>query len=82
MRHDVVAPCCNDPLVACSSSAWLRVFAIEVFVCPNCGGRRRLLAAIHDPDAIARVLGAMGLSVAAPEMAAARSPLGEAELSW
>lgn len=23
----MVAPCCNDPLVACSSSAWLRVFA-------------------------------------------------------
>jgi hypothetical protein len=57
-----------------------RVFAIEVFVCPNCGGTRRLLAAIHDPDAIARVLAALGLSASAPEMAAARSPPGDAEL--
>lgn len=31
-----------------------RVFAIEVFVGPNCGGTRRLLAAIDDPNAIAR----------------------------
>ena len=59
-----------------------RVFAIEVFVCANCGGTRRLLAAIHDPDSIVRVLTAMGLSAVAPEMAAARSPPGEAELPW
>lgn len=57
-----------------------RVFAIDVFVCSNCGGTRRLLAAIHDPGAIARVLAAMGLSAAVLEMAAARSPPGEAEL--
>ena len=57
-----------------------RVFAIEVFACPHCGGTRRLLAAIHDPDAIARVLAAMGLPLAAPQMVAARSPPGEAEL--
>jgi len=57
-----------------------RVFAIEVFVCPNCGGTRRLLAAIHDPDAIVRVLAAIGLSASAPKMAAARSPPGEADL--
>ncbi len=56
------------------------VFAIEVFVCSHCGGTRRLLAAIHDPAAIVRVLAAMGLSATAPEMAAARSPPGEAEL--
>jgi len=43
-------------------------------VCPNCGGTRRLLAAIHDPDSIQRVLAAMGLPPNAPQMAAARSP--------
>lgn len=45
-------------------------------------GVRRLLAAIHDPDAIARVLAAMGLPLAAPELAAARSPPVQADLPW
>ena len=42
--------------------------------CPNCGGARRLLAAIKDPDSIERVLRAMGLPFEAPELAAARAP--------
>ena len=29
-----------------------RVFRVEIFTCPNCGGARRLLAAIKDPDSI------------------------------
>jgi hypothetical protein len=51
-----------------------RAFGIEVLVCPMCSGVRRVLAAIHDPGAIARVLLAMGLSVAVPEQAGCRSP--------
>ena len=39
----------------------LWVFGLEIFTCPNCGGARRLLAAIKDPDSIERVLRAMGL---------------------
>ena len=34
-----------------------RVFLIDVLVCPHCGGRRRLLAAIHDPESIRRCWG-------------------------
>ena len=30
----------------------LWVFRVEIFTCPNCGGARRLLAAIKDPDSI------------------------------
>ncbi|MFO0450039.1 MAG: transposase, partial [Pseudomonadota bacterium] len=41
-----------------------RVFGIDVLVCPQCAGPRRVLAAIHDPAAIARVLGALGLTAA------------------
>ena len=51
-----------------------RVFRVEIFTCPNCGGARRLLAAIKDPDSIERVLRAMGLPFEAPELAAARAP--------
>jgi len=54
-----------------------RVFAIEVLVCPHCGGRRRVLAAIHDAESIRRVLTAMGLPVA---LAMARSPPEQEEL--
>jgi hypothetical protein len=45
-----------------------RVFRVEIFTCPNCGGARRLLAAIQDPGAIERVLRAMGLPFDAPEL--------------
>ncbi|MFN8877320.1 MAG: hypothetical protein ACK5Z1_09105 [Gemmatimonadota bacterium] len=51
-----------------------RAFGIEVLVCPKCSGVRRVLAAIHDPASIARVLGAMGLSSAVPEQAGCRAP--------
>jgi hypothetical protein len=58
-----------------------RVHLIDVLVCP-CGGTRRLLAAIHDPDSIQKVLGAMGLSAEVPVPAAARAPPRQAELPW
>lgn len=53
-----------------------RVFAIDVLRCPHCGGARRLLAAIQDPDSIECVLRAMGLPSVPPEMAPARAPPG------
>ncbi|GDY01091.1 hypothetical protein LBMAG49_04200 [Planctomycetota bacterium] len=36
---------------------------------PACPGTRRVLAAIHDPDSVRKVLGALGLSTAVPELA-------------
>lgn len=50
------------------------MFGIEVLVRLKCSGFRRLLAAIHDPASIARVLLAMALSSAVPEQAGCRSP--------
>ncbi len=41
-----------------------RAFGIDVLVCPKCAGPRRVLAAIHDPAAIARLLAALGLTAA------------------
>ena len=46
-----------------------RVFRVEVLVRPHCGGARRLLAAIHDPASIERLLRAKGLPHEAPEVA-------------
>jgi hypothetical protein len=51
-----------------------RVVGIDVLVCPQCAGPRRVLAAIHDPAAIARVLGALGLTAAGADPAGCRAP--------
>jgi hypothetical protein len=52
-----------------------RVYRVEVLVCPHCGGPRRLLAAVHDPVAIRRILVAMGQS---PDLPARSPPRGTA----
>ena len=59
-----------------------RVYLLDVLVCPRCGGTRRLLAAIHDPASIRKVLEAIGLSADVPVMAAARAPPRQSELPW
>ena len=51
-----------------------RVFGIDVLVCPKCAGPRRVLAAIHDPAAIARVLATLGLTAAGSDPAGCRAP--------
>jgi hypothetical protein len=43
-----------------------RAFGIDVLVCPQCASLRRVLAAMHDPAANARVLGSLGLTAAGP----------------
>ena len=37
----------------------MRVWAIDALRCPHCGGRMRVIAAIHDPDAITAILAAV-----------------------
>ncbi len=39
-----------------------RSFAIDVLACPNCGGRLRLIATIHDPAVIREILAHLGRS--------------------
>jgi Putative transposase len=43
-----------------------RVFAIEILVCPHCGGARRILGAVTEPHAVRRLLGALGLAAQPP----------------
>ena len=50
------------------------MYLTDVLLCRHCGGKRRLLTAIHDPESIRRVLIAMGLSTEVPALAAARGP--------
>lgn len=51
-----------------------RVFAFELLVCPKCQGPRRVLEALHEPAAIARILAAHGESTTPPPRAPARDP--------
>ncbi|MFN9974386.1 MAG: hypothetical protein ACK58T_31290, partial [Phycisphaerae bacterium] len=51
-----------------------RAFGIDVLVCPQCAGPRRVLAAIHDPAAIARLLAALGRTAAGADPSGCRAP--------
>ncbi len=47
-----------------------RVFAIDVLECPRCGGKMKILATIHPPEATAAILESLGMSPRAPPSAA------------
>lgn len=49
-----------------------RVFALDVLECPGCGGRMRILAAIHPPENAQAILACLGLPERAPPIAPAR----------
>ena len=58
-----------------------RAFTIDVLACPTCGGRLRLIASLHDPAVIRKILAHLGLShsgqspgPAPPESSAAAAP--------
>ena len=48
------------------SWAMRRVFAIEVLVCPRCAGPRRIVGAVTEPQAVRRLLGALGRAARLP----------------
>ena len=50
----------------------LRVFEVDVLKCPDCGGRRALIAVITQPEVIAAFLTSLGLPTRAPPMAPVR----------
>jgi hypothetical protein len=47
-----------------------RVFAVDVLECPRCGGRMRLIAVIHPPEATQAILECLGLPSRAPPTSA------------
>jgi len=51
----------------------MRVFAIDVLECGRCGGRLRIMAAIHPPDATAKILRCLSLLCRAPPVTPAVS---------
>jgi hypothetical protein len=69
---DEGAPSTQNPALRARRLTWAqllrRVFAIDVLECPRCGGRLRLLAAIHSPDAQTAMLDCLGLPPRAPPL--------------
>ena len=51
-----------------------RAFGFDVLLCPQCGGRLRLIALIEDPRVIHRILTHLGLPTDLPEPRPARDP--------
>jgi hypothetical protein len=51
----------------------MRVFALDVLRCEVCGGRMKILAAIHPPDVTRKILDCLGLPSRAPPVAPAVS---------
>ena len=39
-----------------------RSFAIDVLACAHCGGRLRLIATLHDPAVIRKILAHLGIA--------------------
>lgn len=58
----------------------LRVFGIDVLVCPRCGGRRRLLTFLTDPSVLARILEHTGLPSHHPPATPPRAPPEQAAI--
>ncbi len=47
-------------------------FDIDIEHCPHCGGTLKIIAAIENPDVIAKILTHLGLSARAPPRSPAR----------
>ena len=71
----VAAPLAADPDdagVKPTPRAWTwaalmhRAFAIDVLACPHCGGRLRLIATLHDPAVIRKILAHVGVGPSGP----------------
>lgn len=51
-----------------------RVWGFDVLVCPDCGGRLEIVAAIHDSESLERITRHYGLDTEVPPLQPARAP--------
>jgi len=59
-----------------------RVFEIDALCCPKCGGRMRVISAITDPTAAARILRCLALPSRAPPLATSRDGAAAGDVSF
>lgn len=65
-RGEKSNPRCSHPRNYSWAELMKRVWEVDVLKCDRCGGRMRILAAIHSPDAIRGILECLGLPTRAP----------------
>ncbi|MBF5042096.1 MULTISPECIES: transposase [Myxococcaceae] len=53
-----------------------RTFALDVFLCTRCGGKRRVLSYLADPPVVRAILAHVGEATGVPPLAAAQGPPG------
>src|SRR5262245_28173267 len=53
-----------------------RAFTLDVLACPQCGGRLRLIATVHDPAVIRKILAHLRIARAGPSPGPAPSEFG------
>jgi len=58
-----------------------RVFLVDVLQCPRCPGRMDIVAAVTEPDAVARILNHLGIPAKAPQPHPPRPP-PQGALPW
>jgi len=56
----------NTPRAWTWAALMHRAFSIDVLACPNCGGRLRLIATLHDPVVIRKILAHLGMAPSGP----------------
>jgi hypothetical protein len=64
----------SDGTVAVDMDPLSLLCRLDVLTCPNCQGRRRLLAMIKEPASIARNLAAVGEATEVPRRSPSRGP--------
>ena len=64
----------DDPAAPTAPMSWMerlrRVFAFDLSICPNCGGRLRVIADVTRPDIIEKILEHVARQQAPPEFSA------------
>ena len=65
-RDEPSQPRCCHPRNYTWAELMKRVWGVDVLQCDRCGGRMRILAAIHSPEAIRGILECLGLPSRAP----------------
>jgi hypothetical protein len=59
-----------------------RIFELDILKCPRFGGRMRILAAIHPPEGIRKILECLGLPSRPPPLASATSATADPYSFW
>jgi hypothetical protein len=67
----------DDPAAPTAPMTWMErlrsVFAIDLSICPDCGGRLRVIAAVTRPDIVQRILEHVARQQAPPQFSAMSS---------